>query len=63
MGREGPGGRDQVQSEPTRPDPQDQIVTPGLLPGRTGVLIQTGLGGEGGRGSALMSEGVVLMGP
>ena len=43
MEREGPGGRDQVHSETTRPDPQGQIVTPGLLPGRTGVLLtQTG---------------------
>ena len=62
MGREGPGGRDQEQSETTRPDPQDQIVTPGLLPGRTGVSL-TQTGGGGGSGSALMSEGVVLMGP
>ena len=46
MGREGPGGRNQVQSETTRPDPQDQIVAPGLLPGRTGVLLtQTGQAG------------------
>ena len=63
MGREGPGGRDQVQSEPTRPDPQDQIVPPGLLPGRTGVLIQTGLGGEGGAGFCSDVRGCGAHGP
>lgn len=46
MGKEGTGGREQVQNEVTRPNPQVQetMITPG--PGRTEVsLAQTGRAG------------------
>lgn len=51
MGREGSGGRDQVQSEAIGPDPQDPIITPGLLPGGTEVAL-TQAGWAGGQFSS-----------